>query len=108
MPQLRIDYLYRDASNYKNHGSLVIQNNQELTVQKFSLALREHFACLQCFPDVLHFSPEVLGWPTLYFEDWTEDDFMLHEVSGIEETDQESEFLMPRFIDRGKHGEEMD
>ncbi len=55
MPQLNIHYLYRDASNYKNHGSLVIQNGQGLTAQEFSLALREQFADLQSFPDVLHF-----------------------------------------------------
>ena len=61
MPQLKVHYLYRDASNYKKHCSLVIQNDQGLTVQEFSFSLRKHFSKLQCFPDVLHFSPEYLG-----------------------------------------------
>tara|TARA_R100001039_G_C1757477_1_gene56214 strand:- start:101 stop:433 length:333 start_codon:yes stop_codon:yes gene_type:complete len=57
---------------------------------------------------VLHFSPEHLGWPTLYFDDWTEDGLTLHEISEIEEADQNPEFPMPKFIARTEHGKEID
>ena len=52
--------------------------------------LRDRFADLQVWPDILHFRPEDLGWPTAYFEglDCGGGDLALHEIEDIAETDK--------------------
>ena len=92
MPQLKIEYLYRDASNYKNFGSAIIPNYSGITAEAFAKALRVRFANKQVWPDILHFQPEVLGWPTLYFDSRLDDDLDLHEVVCISETSENVTF----------------
>lgn len=99
MPHLKVDYLYRDASNYKNYGSVIIENNGGMTVEAFRAALKKRFADFQYWGDVIQFQPEVLGWSPLYFDEWIEDDLMLHEISDITETEKAAEFTMPYFLE---------
>ena len=86
---LEISYLYRDAANYKQYASVVVSNPQGLTPKQVNAALLQHFAADQVWPDILHFRPEDLGWPTAYFDDHDEngDDLSLHELEKIEPTD---------------------
>jgi len=86
---LEISYLYRDAANYKQYASVVVSNPQEFTPEQVKTALLQHFAADQVWPDILHFRPEDIGWPTAYFDDHDEDgdDLSLHELEKIEPTD---------------------
>lgn len=74
MPNSRIDYLYRDGSNYKQDGSVVLAG--ELTDEQRALIL-EHAEA---------FLPDQVGLPVLY-EAWSshyEDDHPWHEITAIE------------------------
>lgn len=86
---LEISYLYRDAANYKQYASVVVPNPRGLTPGQVQAALLQHFAADQVWPDILHFRPEDLGWPTGYFDDHDEDgdDLNLHELENITTTD---------------------
>lgn len=86
---MKISYLYRDASNYKQFESVVVEVPDHTTPEQAEAALRQRFAGEQVWPDVLHFRPEDLGWPTAYFEDHDEDedDLSLHELEAVTPTD---------------------
>lgn len=87
---LEISYLYRDASNYKKFQSVIVANPENLSPKEVSKRLRSRFASVQVWPDILHFRPEELGWPTAYFDDYgeDEDDLDLHELEAIAPTDK--------------------
>lgn len=87
---LEISYFYRDASNYKQFQSVIVANPEQLGPEQVSDRLRARFANDQVWPDILHFRPEDLGWPTAYFDDHGEDegDLDLHELEAIAPTDQ--------------------
>lgn len=87
---LRIEYLYRDGSNYKQYSNVVITNPSGLSPEAVTAALRKRFQDDQCWPDILHFKPETLGWPVLYFDDHDPagDDLNLHELDRIIPTDE--------------------
>ncbi len=89
---LEIHYLYRDAANYKQHASVVVPNPKGLTPDKVKAALLQFFAADQVWPDILHFRPEDLGWPTAFFENHDEDgdDLSLHELEIIADTDRQT------------------
>ena len=87
---LEISYLYRDAANYKQFQSVIVANPEHLSPKAVSERLRARFVNDQVWPDILHFRPEDLGWPTAYFDDHgeDEDDLDLHELETIAPTDK--------------------
>lgn len=89
---MEITYLYRDASNYKQHEFVVVAVPDSITPEALKAALRQRFAAHQVWPDILHFRPEDLDWPTAYFEDHDPlgDDLDLHELEDIQPTDAEA------------------
>jgi len=92
-----VSYLYRDASNYKQYESVVVKLVDADKPEDLGSLLRERFADLQVWPDVLHFRLEELGWPTAYFEDHDEggDDLGLHEIETIVETEKPVTAILP-------------
>lgn len=88
--KFEIRYLYRDASNYKQYESVVVELLGLESAEVVEAMLRDRFADLQVWPDILHFRPEELGWPTAYFEghDESGDDFGLHEIEAIAKTEK--------------------
>jgi hypothetical protein len=94
---VEVSYLYRDASNYKQYESVVVKLVDVDKPEGLESLLREQFADLQVWPDVLHFRPEGLGWPTAYFEDHDEggDDLGLHELEAITETGKPVTAILP-------------
>ena len=83
---LEVRYLYRDGSNNKKYQSVVIANPDGITPEQLEDAIRSRFSDLQVWPDILHFRPEALGWPTAYFpgHDMDRDDLDVHEFDGVE------------------------
>ena len=79
--KFEVNYLYRDASNYKQYESVVVELEGVESPEEVESMLRD----LQIWPDVLHFRPEDLGWPTAYFEGHglDGDDLALHEIESI-------------------------
>ena len=87
---LEICYLYRDATNHKQCQSVIIANPGGRSTDEVRAALLGQFRKVQCWPDIPHFKPERLGWPTAYFDDHDErlDDINVHELDEIVPTDQ--------------------
>ena len=76
MNATRIHYMYRDASNWKFHGSVVISgcaNRSEFERHLF---------------DGEWFVPERVGLQHLLTEPWSEDDHLLHELGEFETCEQ--------------------
>lgn len=67
-----INYLYRDASNYKNFNHAFIRGHISDT------QIREIMGCL---PDSESFIPSDVGLPECRFDSWTEDDVPWFEIS---------------------------
>lgn len=86
----RINYIYRDASNYKA-GNTVVFRGEITEEQKNQI--------LSCCDEGEYFIPRQVGMPENRFEDITEDDhpwFEL-EIDGFELTDAEPD--TPRSVD---------
>ena len=88
--KFEVSYLYRDASNYKQYESVVVEVVGAEHPEDVECMLRDRFADLQVWSDILHFRPEDLGWPTAYFDDHDEDgdDLGLHELESVAESIQ--------------------
>ena len=82
---LEVRYIYRDGGNNKKCQSVVIANPDGITPERLEQAIRSRFGDLQVWPDILHFKPEELGWPTAYFpgHDLDSEDLNMHEIDGI-------------------------
>lgn len=79
----RINYLYRDASNYKKHNEVIIRG--VLTDQQIDIIM----SCLEAGE---YFIPEQVGLPEVRSDDsWTEDDHVWFELyrDGFEEVSME-------------------
>lgn len=85
---LVVHYLYRDASNYKKHGSVIIGNDEGVAPESLYAVIKAGFSNLDIFPDVIAFDPSLLGWPSLFFDDYNLglDDVAYHELSEIVKT----------------------
>lgn len=88
------EYLYRDASNYKAFGAILLSGHP---TQEEIAALR---ACLDSGE---YFVAEQVGIPAVYKELWdlsggpTEDDHALHEFGGIRVASKEEINALPLF-----------
>lgn len=87
---LVVHYLYRDASNYKRHGSVIVANDAGIEPDALRDAIKAAFSYLDIFPDVVAFDPSALGLPSLFFEDHdlAGDDVIYHELGAIEKTQE--------------------
>lgn len=84
-----VEYMYRDASNYKQFGSFALDGYLDLSLVKPFLWEGEFFI------------PERVGVKTLVPLEKTRDDHYLHTIESIREVDV-SEHLMPAdtFVER--------
>lgn len=87
---LAIHYTYRDAGNNKRHTVVVLANPSGYSPENVREALAHRFASIQGWADILHFEPEALGWPTVFFDDHDEfgEDLTVHELQEIVPTDE--------------------
>ena len=91
---LEVRYLYCDGGNNKKCESVVIANPDGITPEQLEQAIRSRFSELQVWPDILHFQPEALGWPTVYFSghDLNGEDLNVHEIDGISLTSKSAKY----------------
>jgi len=101
----RLNYLYRDARNFKLFGSVVFSNPTKLSIEEIKHKIESRLI------DGMYFDPDEWGVPRLHAEDFDEElDHGWCEFDGVEETTEKttlgSVFDWLRAIDRGRNAEE--
>lgn len=85
MPDIKFYYLYRNSANFKNFGSVIIDNPDELSLEEAELKIKEKLI------DGEWFYAEQWGFPDLRFADIDLDnDANWHEFERIEFTEEGS------------------
>ncbi|KEO71651.1 hypothetical protein [Anditalea andensis] len=95
---IRFNYLYRDAANYKQFGSVVVHPSEDSTLEKLDLYLKKHLIQEEFFV------PSNLGIPNLQASPY--DPFLdleWHQYEYLEWTDDESEVVgfWKRVVEKG-------
>lgn len=70
MPNIKFNYLYRDASNYKQFGYIVLSNPNNIAIN----IVRE--GIISNLIDTEYFFADALGIPSLFFDELNEDDHL--------------------------------
>ena len=83
---IKFEYLYRDGANYKNWGSIVFSNPENMSIQELDSILRQSFEREEFF------MAHQLNIDELFFFNKipaTVDDHCYHEYYGMELTDED-------------------
>jgi hypothetical protein len=90
---IKFNYLYRDAGNYKNYGCVIFSNPNQLELGYIESRIKESLI------DRSYFVAKDVSVPELYFAALNEDDHGWHEYCGIENTLEETTDGLRRGID---------
>lgn len=77
---IKLNYLYRDASNYKNFGSVVFSNPNHVALRNIESTIKKNLI------DSEYFVAEIWQLPSLFFSEQNEDDHIWHEYESLEFT----------------------
>ena len=80
MTNIRFIYLYRDASNYKQHGEVILSNETQLAVEEVDTQIRSLLS------DGLFFIARQVQVEERFFDVVSEDDHPWHEFVSVEAT----------------------
>ena len=80
MTNIRFIYLYRDASNYKQHGEAILSNETQLAVEEIDQKIRSLLS------DGLFFIARQVQLEERFFAIVNEDDHPWHEFVQVEST----------------------
>lgn len=80
MTNVRFVYMYRDASNYKQHGEVILPNETLLTVEDVDTQIRSVLS------DGLFFIAQQVQLEERFFDLVSEDDHPWHEYVSVEAT----------------------
>ncbi len=90
---IRLEYLYRDAGNYKNWGEVVFSNPQNIDVASVVSSAEKVLI------DQTYFFAEKAAIPNLYFQERDDEfDHSWHEVHAFHETNDHPSDLLGRDI----------
>lgn len=92
---VRFEYLYRDAGNFKRWGEVVFFNANNIGQDTLAAI------CGAALPlDSIYFLPDQVGVPNLHFEDWIDSlDHDWHEIHSFQLCDDLPNDLQMRDID---------
>jgi len=79
---IQFHYLYRDAGNYKNFGSIIFSNPEFISIETLKEQIRSVLI------DGEFINHKKAGIPALFFPKKNSDDHSWHEFENIEETDE--------------------
>ncbi len=89
MPNIKLHYLYRDGSNYKNFSSIVFANPNNLPVEFIELLVKSKLI------DSTWFYASQWHLPDLHFNIWDDDiDHTFHEFEMMEYTEEPPNTLL--------------
>ena len=80
-PNIRFTYIYRDASNYKQHGEAIFSNEKQLPVDEIEKMVRA------CLSDGEYFIARQIHLEERFFDALYDDDHPWHEFVRVETTD---------------------
>ena len=80
MTNIRLIYLYRDASNYKQHGEVILSNETQMTLEEIDQQIRSQLS------DGLFFIAQQVQLEERFFAVISEDDHPWHEFVQVEST----------------------
>lgn len=83
---IKLNYLYRDYSNYKQYGSAVFENPTDISLEELTAIIEIKLI------DGEYFSADQWNVPNLFFETRTDDDHIWHEFQSFEYTGDDAEF----------------
>ena len=89
MNNIKLNYLYRDGSNYKQFGYVVFSNPNKVEVKIIRAIINESLI------DGEFFIADKWGMPSLFFEMQNEDDHEWHEFESIEITNESPNTALP-------------
>ena len=95
MTNIRFAYMYRDASNYKQHGEAIFSNEKQLPVDEIEKQIR---ACLN---DGEYFIARQIHIEERFFDALYDDDHPWHEFVRVEATST------PAFDPESDHGRDL-
>ena len=79
-PNIRFAYLYRDASNYKQHGEVIFSNEKQFAVDEIEKQIRSFLS------DGLFFIARQVHVEERFFDVVSDDDHPWHELVMVEAT----------------------
>ncbi|MFD0795505.1 hypothetical protein ACFQZX_17925 [Mucilaginibacter litoreus] len=93
MPNIKFSYLYRDASNYKNHSFIILNNPTSIPlVEAEKFIHRKLIDRVWLYADKWHM-------PDLHFNTWdSELDHPWHEFDSVELTNEIGEYDLMGFL----------
>lgn len=80
MTNIRLIYLYRDASNYKQHGEVILSNETQMTLEEVDKQIHSLLS------DGLFFIAQQVQLEERFFAVISEDDHPWHEFVQVEST----------------------
>jgi ribulose bisphosphate carboxylase small subunit len=80
-PNIRFAYMYRDASNYKQHGEVIFSNEKQLSVNEIEKQIRSFLN------DGEYFIARQIHLEERFFDTLYDDDHPWHEFVRLEATD---------------------
>ena len=90
---IKFKYLYRDFGNYKNVGSVVFPNPDNISIIEVNEELEK------AFHQSIFFVAQQIGLQELFFKDFpSDDDISFHEFDGVEMSDEAPNDLYKRTI----------
>lgn len=90
---IEFSYLYRDAGNFKQFGSIVFSNTNKLPLNEL------HSKILKALIDEMFFDPLQAHVPVLFFDDEDEElDHDWHEFENLQETSAAPNDVLQRDI----------
>lgn len=81
-PNIELNYLYRDFSNYKQFESVIFRNPNHLSVEAITNKIQSSLI------DGEYFKHTRLGLPSLFFDSRNDDDHDWHEFESIVATSE--------------------
>jgi hypothetical protein len=91
---IKFNYLYRDAGNYKNFNAIIFSNPKCYELEKIKVDLKNNLI------DNMYFVARQLSIPELFFENINSDDHDWHEFIDIEQTADKINDSKNRTIDK--------
>ena len=89
MPNIKLSYLYRDAANYKNFGSVILKENNNFPIHQINALIQSKLI------DGRWFYAGQWQLPDLHFNSWDDEtDHTFHEFECVEQTNEPANTLL--------------